>query len=218
LNLYFISGLAVDKRVFKKLTLSTNFSIHYIEWIRPFIRESVSNYAKRLSASIDQTQPFGLVGLSFGGMIAIEMNQFVHPVKTIIISSAATKTELPWFIRLIRFMPLYKLIPSRLMKSPNQIFFRLFGIKTKDEKELLKAILKDTDSNILSWSIHAIINWRNEVIPPNFIHIHGNADNILPIKFTKPDIIIEGGHHFMIYSKANEISLALNDLLAQAQL
>jgi hypothetical protein len=217
LNLYFISGLAVDKRVFKKLTLSTNFSIHYIEWIRPFSRESIGSYAKRLSASIDQTQPFALIGLSFGGMIAIEMNQFVHPVKTIIISSAATKAELPWFIRFIR-LPLYKLIPLKLMKNPNQIFFRLFGIKTKDEKELLKEILKDTDSNILSWSIHAIINWRNEVIPPNFIHIHGNADNILPIKFTKPDIIIEGGHHFMIYSKGREISIVLNDLLAQAQL
>jgi hypothetical protein len=218
LNLYLISGLAVDKRVFQKLTLSPNFSIHYIEWIRPLLRESIASYAKRLSTSIDQTKPFVLIGLSFGGMMAIEMNQFVHPAKTIIISSAATKAELPWFIRLVRFIPLYKLMPSQLMKNPNQIFFRLFGIKTKDEKKLLREILKDTDPIILNWSIDAITNWSNEIIPPNFIHIHGNADNLLPIKFTETDIIIEGGHHFMIYSKAKEISLILNDLLAQPEL
>jgi hypothetical protein len=104
------------------------------------------------------------------------------------------------------------------MKNPNQIFFRLFGIKTKDEKKLLREILKDTDPIILNWSIDAITNWSNEIIPPNFIHIHGNADNLLPIKFTETDIIIEGGHHFMIYSKAKEISLILNDLLAQPEL
>ena len=218
MNLYFISGLAVDKRVFQKLTLSTKFSIHYIEWIKPLLNEPIASYAKRLSASIDQTKPFALIGLSFGGMMAIEMNQFVHPVKTIIISSAATINELPWFIRAIRFMPVYKMFPPVFMKRPNQIFFRLFGIKTKSEKRLLKEILKNTDSNILDWSIHKITNWRNEIIPPNFIHLHGNADHLLPIKFTKPDIIIEGGGHFMIYSKANEISVILNDLLAQSQL
>ena len=218
MNLYFISGLAVDKRVFQKLTLSSKFSIHYIEWIQPLIREPITSYAKRLSASIDQTKPFALIGLSFGGMMAIEMNQFVHPVKTIIISSAANVAELPWFIRAIRFMPLYKITPPLLMKRPNEIFFRLFGIKTKPEKELLKEILKDADSNILNWSIHAITNWRSDIIPPNFVHIHGNADNLLPIKFTKADIIVEGGGHFMIYSKAREISLVLNDLLGQAQL
>ncbi len=90
--------------------------------------------------------------------------------------------------------------------------------KKEGEKELLKQILKDTNSVILKWSINAITHWDNKTIPPNLIRTHGNADRLLPIRFTKADIIIEGGEHFMIYSKANEISAILNRLLHQPQL
>jgi hypothetical protein len=37
------------------------------------------------------------------------------------------------------------------------------------------------------------------------IHIHGTADDILPIKYTTPNYVIEGGSHFMVYAKAAEI-------------
>jgi pimeloyl-ACP methyl ester carboxylesterase len=217
-NIYFISGLGVDERVFQRLSLSPKFSIHHIEWIEPLYKEPIKDYAKRLSLSIDQNIPFALVGLSFGGMMAIEINQFKQPVKTIIISSAAIRSELPWFIRVLRFLPVYKFIPFRLLTKPNLLLYRLFGVRKKDERLLMKQILCDTDPLLLKWSIRAIANWTNETIPPNLIHIHGTADKILPINCVKADIIIEGGEHFMIYSKADEISAILNGLLNQPQL
>ena len=93
------------------------------------------------------------------------------------------------------------------------VYSGIFGITTKEEKQLLKDILKDTENIILKWSIHAITNWRNEIVPPSLIHIHVDADKLLPIRFTKPDMIIKGGRHFMMYSKASEISEVLNRLL-----
>lgn len=218
MNIYFLSGLGVDKRVFQNLTLSKDLSSHDIDWIEPLPRETISSYAKRLSAVIDQTKPFVLIGLSFGGMIAIEMNQFVRPAKTIIISSAANQLELPWFVKIIRFMPLYKVMPLQLFRKPNRFFYYLFGIKTQGEKNLLNEILHDTSPSILIWSINAISNWRNKTTFSNVIHIHGTADKLLPIKYTKTHITVEGGEHFMIYSRAREISQILNELLAQPQL
>jgi hypothetical protein len=217
-NLYFISGLGVDERAFQKIKLSSHFTIHYLKWIKPFRNESIFGYVKRLSAAIDQSKPFALIGLSFGGMLASEMNQFLKPVRTIIISSAANCTELPWYIRCIRFAPLYKLLPEWLLTNPNRMFYYVMGIKTEDERMLMQSLLADTDIELLKWAIQAITKWHNKITVQDLIHIHGDADKLLPIKFTKTDCIIKGGEHFMIYSKAEEISELLNQLLTQSQL
>ena len=68
MNVYFISGLGADKRVFSKLQLDDQFSVNYIEWIAPLKKETLQHYASRLVTQIDTTKPFQLVGLSFGGI------------------------------------------------------------------------------------------------------------------------------------------------------
>jgi hypothetical protein len=214
-NLYFISGLGVDERVFQRLSLAPDLRVHYLKWIKPLKKESITNYAKRLSEGIDQSKPFILIGLSFGGILASEMNQFVKPVKTIIISSAANHTELPWYIRCIRFMPLYKWIPGKLMVKPNRASYHVIGIKTKEEDLLMRKLLADTDVELLKWSIDTIINWHNKPVVQNLVHIHGNADKLLPIQFTRTDYVVEGGEHFMVYSKAEEVSLIINKVLVE---
>jgi pimeloyl-ACP methyl ester carboxylesterase len=214
-NVYFISGLAADKRIFKRLRLSPKFTVHHVDWIKPLPKESIGSYAKRLSILINKEEPFVLIGLSFGGMVAIEMNRFVEPVRTIVISSAATKKQLPWYVRAIKFMPLYKLIPDSFMRKANPILNWLFGAKTQDEKSLLKELLADSDISILKWSIDAVAKWSNETIPVHLVHIHGDADKVLPINWMKPHKIIKGGEHLMVYSKADEISEVLNELLDQ---
>lgn len=73
MNVYFISGLGADKRIFSKLTLSAEFDIIHIDWIVPFSKETLVSYAKRLSKVIDVNNPFALIGVSFGGMIAVEI-------------------------------------------------------------------------------------------------------------------------------------------------
>lgn len=218
MNLYFLSGLGVDYRIFKNLTLPDKFSLHYIDWIRPIPHEPIAEYAKRLCGFVDQSKPFALIGLSFGGMMAVEMSRFINPLKIILISSAATRFELPWFVKLVRFLPVYKIMPIHFLKKFNWIHHYVFGIKTQEEKELLHEILKDTDPVLIKWSIDTVCHWSNRITPSNMIHIHGKADKLLPIKFTKTDIAVEGGEHFMIYTKATEISEILNRVLAQPQL
>jgi hypothetical protein len=214
MNLYFISGLGVDERVFQRLKLAPEFAVHYLKWIKPLKKESITNYEKRLSKEIDQSKPFSIVGLSFGGMLAIEMNQFV---KTIIISSA-NYTEVPWYIRCLRFVPLYKWIPGWLITKPNRAFYNVIGIKTNEEDLLMRKLLADTDIGLLKWSIDKIIKWHNKSVVQSIVHIHGNADKFLPIRFVQTDCVVNGGKHFMVYSKAEEISGLLNKLLLQSQL
>ncbi len=215
MNIYFISGLGIDSRVFKKLQLPADYNIHYLEWIQPLPKENITHYAKRLAVSIDQSKPFILIGLSFGGMIASEMNTFLKPVKTILISSAASSNELPPYFKWIGFSKIHKLVPAGLLKKPNPLFYWIFGIRTKEEKIFFRDLLKDTDSKIVKWSVNAIVNWKKKTIPLNLMHIHGTADYALPIQFVKPTIVVKKGGHLMVYIRAAELSSILTKALEE---
>src|SRR6478735_6112289 len=82
-TVYFISGLAADERLFHNLQLPENIKIKYLPWLEPEKAESMNSYCRRLAAPIDTNSGFVLVGLSFGGMAAIEMNKFLRPRKTV---------------------------------------------------------------------------------------------------------------------------------------
>jgi pimeloyl-ACP methyl ester carboxylesterase len=139
-KLYAISGLGADRRVFEYLNLEAE--IITIDWITPLINEDLKSYARRLSAKINQNEQFALVGVSFGGLVAIEISKILNPSITIIISSAATKYELRKIIRVSGKLGITEMIPPTLFKPPKFIANFLFGT---DKKELLKEILDDTD-------------------------------------------------------------------------
>ena len=99
-----------------------------------------------------------------------------------------------------------------MMKS-NFMSFWFFGIKSKENKNLLTEILKDTDETFLKWAIDKIVNWKNTHIHKNLKHIHGTADRILPIKFVKSDVKIANGGHFMTIDKFEELNIVLENLI-----
>ena len=214
MDVYFISGLGTDRRVFERIQLPAIYTIHYIDWIAFLPGESMHDYAKRLTQFVDTTKPFVLVGLSMGGMVASEMNDFIKPVKTIIISSAANRNELPWHFKLAGFLHLQKIIPLHVLRRPSWLLYWLFGMKTESEKRMFDGILKDSDPALVKASIDAILTWKKTDTPPNLIHIHGVSDKLLPIWFTNTHIPIKGGKHLMVYSKAEELSKVLEQVLS----
>lgn len=209
-KIYIFSGLGVDQRVFDKIDFG-NLDVEFIDWIEPLKSETLENYAKRISLSLNQTDPI-LIGLSFGGMIAVEISKILESKKIILIASAKTRNELPKIYQLAGRLKLNKLIPNSLFKKQNFITNWFFGLETIAEKQLLKRILKDTNPNFLSWAINEILNWKNEVSPKNSVHIHGNKDRIIPIQNLKADFIIENGGHFMTVNKAEEIERLIKQI------
>jgi hypothetical protein len=53
MNVYFISGLGADKRVFQNLNIDPKFNVINIEWIDPKRKETIEDYAGRLISQID---------------------------------------------------------------------------------------------------------------------------------------------------------------------
>lgn len=210
-NLYIFSGLGADKRVFKYLDFS-KYNTTFIDWINPIENESIEDYAKRLTSQITSEKPI-LIGLSFGGIMAVEVGKIIESKKIILIASAKNKSEIPFYYRLAGFLNLHKLIPTKLMKLSKFLSFWLFGINSKENKILLTEILKDTDESFLSWAIDKIVNWKNTHIHKNLKHIHGTKDRILPIQFVESNVKIIDGGHFMTIDKFEELNIVLENLI-----
>ncbi len=212
-DLYFVSGLGADKRVFRLLKIE-GYQPVYIRWLDPERGESIEAYAKRLTEQIKSDKPI-LVGLSFGGMISVEMAKHIEIEKVILISSVKDRFEIPPYFRAFRWFPVHRVFPFKsLLWAGYGIADWFFSIADSDEKKLLKAILVDTDAQFIKWALHKVVTWKNETISENLYHIHGMSDRIFPIRFVQSDIAVEHGGHFMIMNQAAQISNILKKIMS----
>lgn len=208
-EIYVLSGLGADKRVFKFIDFGEH-DVTFIKWIPPLANESIEEYAKRLLPQINSVNPT-LIGLSFGGMMAVEISKQIETTKVILISSAKTKSDVPFYFRWIGLFGFHKIVPAQLTNKSNWLAQWFFGAQTEIEKDMLKDILKETDPIFLKWAIDKIVSWKNNSSPKNLTHIHGSADKLLPM--TTCDFQIKGGSHLMILNKAEQVSSLLQRIL-----
>lgn len=210
-HIYILSGLGVDRRVFYKINFK-GLNVTYLDWIAPIPTESISCYARRLSAKITTESPI-LIGLSFGGMVAMEIATIIDVKQVILLASAKEDSELPKLYKLIGTLRLHRFIPTSVLKSHHILSNYFFGISLKEDKMMLKQILQETDAKFLSWAISQIVNWKNKTIPNNLIHIHGSKDRIIPIRNVIPTFIIQRAGHFMTITHAKEIETLIQKIL-----
>jgi pimeloyl-ACP methyl ester carboxylesterase len=211
MKVYFISGLAADRRVFKYIELSPGYEPVYIDWISPDLKETLKDYALRLASSINKTEPFVLVGLSLGGMIATEIAKQFAPEKLILISSIPAAHHLPFYFRILGALGIHKIVPVSFLKSAS-IIKRFFSAETSADKVYLRQAIKESDPAFIKWAINAILKWKGRAFG-NCIHIHGNKDLLLPCRYTKPTHVIKGGGHMMILTHGKEINKVLESAL-----
>lgn len=210
MNIYYISGLGADQRAFAKLDFVKEYQATYLPWIAPSQKkEPIESYAKRMAATITGEDPI-LIGLSFGGMVSMEIAKILPIKKIILISSCKTKDELPPQIKMAGALGLDSLLPNSLIKGSKPLVYNFLGTKTSEEKEIANDFIDQIDDDYLSWSMRTISRWKNTEITSSVFHIHGNNDLLLQSSFVKADHIVEGGNHFMIYNQAEEVNRIIN--------
>jgi pimeloyl-ACP methyl ester carboxylesterase len=210
-NVYFISGLGADSRAFLHLDLSFCIPV-FVKWLVPTPNETIAEYARRMKEQITDENPV-IVGLSFGGMIAIEIAKLFPVKQLILLSSAKTAAEIPFYLRLMRYLPLHKAFTPPALKYANYTAYRLMGVTNRKDKSLFTQMFRDADNQFISWAINQIIHWKNNMVFPNTIHIHGTADIMLPHRFVRANHSVKGGAHLMVILKAREISSILRAVL-----
>lgn len=214
-TVYFISGLAADERMFENLKLPPEFKIHQVAWIEPEKRENLTHYCRRMAAQIDTTKDYTLIGYSFGGLAAVEMNKFMKPGQTILISSIATKKSLSFFFRTLNVIKLHYAVPTWFYKHVHWPAYWFFNAKDKERKALLRSFQHECSNNLMKWSIRSLIGWDNTLRPENILIIDGNDDRVFPYKKADSDIMVKDGGHMMVHNKADVVSEILTARLRE---
>lgn len=195
-------GLAAGPTIFENIKLpEEEFEMYFLEWFLPSENETIESYALRMTQKITHDNPV-LIGVSFGGVLVQEMAKIIQTRKVIIISSVKSNGEFPSRFKIARNTKAYKLIPTQLLADIEKLVKYAFGdnIVTKRLK-LYEKYLSVRDKHYLDWSIETILCWKQKDINESVIHIHGDADEVFPIKHIKDCIIVNGGTHIMILNK-----------------
>ncbi len=215
MQVYFLSGLGADKRIFELLNLSFCEPV-FIDWIPPQQNETLQHYALRIKEEFIPENAI-VLGLSFGGMLATEITKQDSSVKAILISSAKTIYELPPYYKSGKFMRLHYWVPGEVQKRFMLKMKWLFGINTIATTKIYKEIISDCNPTFNQWAIDAILNWNNIEVPENIIHIHGTHDKVLPYKYVKCNRTVQKGEHLMVLEQANIISDILKNIITNKQ-
>jgi pimeloyl-ACP methyl ester carboxylesterase len=210
-TIYCISGLGADERAFSKLDIK-GYQLKVIGWLLPLPGETLPQYAMRMCQSITEEEPI-LMGLSFGGMLCTEIAKQVPVKKVIIISSIKSSEELPLWMKTVARLKLNQVLPMRSTRLTQPVQNRMLGISTAEEKKLVYEYRKKVPMLYTNWAINQALNWKNDWMHPKTWHIHGDQDNMFPIKYIKPSFVIKNGGHFMIMNKAAEVSYCINAIL-----
>lgn len=199
MKLYLIGGLGADARVFQFMHFENETQV--LVWIPPKKKESLKAYVQRLLAQINQNEPFGILGVSFGGIVAVELSKIVLPKVLILVSSVACSNQLPKRFALIRRTKILRVIPEHFLKPPSLFASALFGTK---QTKLLTEIISDTSPKFIKWALNAILEWKSYPAKLPTIRIHGDKDRIIPLRGDA--ISIEKAGHFMVVDRAHEVS------------
>ena len=218
--MYCISGLGADHHIFDGLNVP-GVSWSHLSWLMPEGDESLADYASRMKmgmrTGIADTAPV-LLGVSFGGMMAIEIAKQCPGATVIIVSSIRHRRQLPLPLKMTRHLGVgkwklgkWKLPTNSRLLAPFQDYF--LGVETQQDSRLVREYRGNVDPHYLQWSIQHIAGWQNEWQPNPLYHIHGSKDKIFPLNLVEPTHIVRGGGHLMIHNRAGEISRILAGIL-----
>jgi len=199
---YFMPGLAASPTIFENIKLPEDqFEMHFLEWFLPNDKESIESYAVRMTEKIQDENPV-LVGVSFGGVLVQEIAKHIKTQKVIIISSVKSNTEFPSRFKVAKTTKAYKLIPTQLLADIEKLVKYAFGDNIVAKRlKLYEKYLSVRDKQYLDWAIETILCWNQKKGNESVIHIHGDADEVFPIKNIENCIVIKGGTHIMIINK-----------------
>ena len=211
LKIYAIPGLGTTEELYININIK-HAELVVLSWPIPAKDDTMPSYAKKFILQIDTSKPFYLMGVSFGGMLCVELSKLISPIKTILISSSKTRHELPWFIKTLKHVPLHLLVSERYHRKLAYHGRWFVGFGKAYIPEFLGMVNQMTE-NYFKYCINIIVRWNNQTLPKNVVHIHGTNDKLLSHRFVTADYLIKDGSHAMVVFRAEELNLLIEKII-----
>lgn len=216
-KIFFIPGLGANEKVFDNIG-DLNCDQIKIKWLDNLEDESINEYSRRLIEAYDIGENDIVAGLSFGGILAQEIARILYHKEVILISSFRDIKDLKPLYRFGLKTGLYKLTPGFRIPIVDEIIAYNLNSENQESKPILKEMLEHTDYNLLKWSLEKIAQLPSASNDSFITHnIIGNNDKILQTWSNEYTTIIEGGSHFMVYEKADEVTSTILKILSNSK-
>lgn len=200
-----LPGMTPDYPVYSRM-LPLLPDAQVMEFAEPNPNESLVEYAGRMANRLPSRCFIG--GVSFGGILALEIARLIQPAGCILIASIRKPAELPPWLRA------WRLIGRRQRSGVLNLVGRAAAtiprkIRTPSTLRLTK--LAGQEGTWHRWATSAVMDWSP--LPPPVscpvLHIHGDADTTFPVRYTSPDVVIQGGRHALPMSHPVETADAI---------
>jgi pimeloyl-ACP methyl ester carboxylesterase len=212
---YCMPGLAASTDIFERIELPADvFEMILLEWKIPLKDETLAAYAQRMVLEIKHDHPV-LVGVSFGGILVQEMATFCNARKVIILSSVKTNLEFPRRMKIAKAIKLYKILPTSVVSHFETLAKISLGDKINQRLKLYEKYLSIRDKSYLDWALKSVLLWDREVADASVVHIHGDKDEVFPIKNITNAIVVKGGTHILVLNKYKWLNENLPKLILE---
>ena len=211
LNVYLIPGMSAGKESFEALTFPDHCGTKVIPWLLPKSNEPLSDYTKRMLVEVNTHEPFVLIGVSFGGIIAQEALKFLKPRALILISTVKSDHEKPSWMRWAYRLKVHKLLPYYISGYLAHKPLRVLPDHWQKRWKQYDYYLPMRHPEYLSWGVDQVLKWNGTASIKDIpvFHIHGDCDDLFPLENIKDAQVIPGGPHIMILTHAKAVSKLL---------
>lgn len=211
MKLYVVSGLGADFKVLEKINFPPNLEVVFLDWLIPEYNEEFHHYVERMADRVDDSEPFALLGYSFGGFIVQEIDKIKPAEKVVILGSIKSDKEKSRFIKFGEISRITKYLPQRMFNVNSAMVYSAARSFVDPKNPKLMQYFTVRDQYYLKWAIEKVSDWKFEE-NPKVIQILGSKDIVFPVKYSKPDYIIQNGTHLFPATKPKEVSKILNEI------
>lgn len=205
MKLYVISGLGANRKVFERISFPENLEVIFIDWLIPYEDEKLSSYVERMAENINKEEPFYLLGYSFGGIIAQEIDKKYPAQKIVILASIRSEKEKSKLMYFAKFFNLHKRLKASYINRTTTNAYIYIRKKLDSKNPKLLECFRVRDPYYLKWGIEKVVDWESEK-NEKVVQVLGEKDIVFPLSRSKPKYVIKGGTHLFPVTKARELS------------
>lgn len=213
-DIYCIPGLGLNSEIYRNIEFE-NANVHVFNWFNPDFDESFDTYVNRFASQIQKrNRPLIIVGHSFGGIIAQELQKIVNADKLILLSTITSREELPFKLKILKATKIHRMVNKSLIKSTFHLFGRRHGYSSKELQKLVLDSIIDLSGYYFNWSVDQVISWDSTTVDSPILRIHGKKDNTFPARKIKEAVWLEDGDHLLLFKKGDRVSEIINNFIS----
>ncbi len=207
-RLILFPGLGADERAYApQASLSVPFDV--VRWPAPLSqRETLAGYARRIATGIDDRGGVYLGGYSLGAMVALEAARHLDARGIILIGGCTSHRQISALFRAV--LVIGPMLPASWLRATlrlSPLAFRVFEKLDAGQSAWMGRLLREHDIEQTRWSARAIMGWRLTAAPAAPVWaIHGERDEVIPLRGVRPDAVVPGGRHLIHVAHAAAVN------------